>query len=67
MMKDDIRDSGTFTVETGAQWANVSRPTFSEWMKRADFPAFKSGRRWIIPREALIRWLNERAKERAQL
>lgn len=66
-MKDSIQEYGAFTKETGAKWANVSVPTFAAWMKRPDFPAFKSGRRWIIPRDALIRWMNERAEERAQL
>jgi len=60
-------DCGAFNVKTAAEYAGVSRPTMAEWINRSDFPAFKSGSRWIIPRDALIRWLNERAAERAEL
>ena len=56
-----------FNLRTAAEYMEISVPTLRELLSQTDFPAFKSGRRWIIPRDALIRWLNDRAEERAQL
>lgn len=60
-------ETGAFTLETAAKFANVSTPTMTEWVNRQDFPAFRSGRRWIIPRASFERWLEDQARERAQL
>ncbi len=46
----------------------ISRPLAYELCKRADFPAIRiSQRRIIIPRDALERWLNKEAAEKAAL
>lgn len=60
-------ESGAFTLEGAAKHANVSVPTVTEWVNRQDFPAFRSGRRWVIPRASFDAWLEDRARERAQL
>ena len=54
-------------IAEAAEYIGVSRPTMIAWANRGDFPAVRSGRRWIIPREALSRWMDDRARERAQL
>lgn len=56
---------GAFNLKGAAEYAGVSAPTMLEWVNRSDFPAFRSGRRWVIPCEAFTRWLNEQAKARA--
>lgn len=56
---------GAFNLKSAAEFASVSTPTMLEWVNRQDFPAFRSGRRWVIPREGFIRWLNEQAAQRA--
>ncbi|MBE5774051.1 MAG: helix-turn-helix domain-containing protein [Clostridiales bacterium] len=66
-MKDRITEYGAFTLSSAAVYACVSEPTMLEWVNRRDFPAFRSGRRWIIPRASFDAWLDERAHERAQL
>ena len=66
-MVSDTRNSGAFTLAGGAKFAGVSIPKMAELVHREDFPAFRVGRRWVIPRDALIRWMNERAAVRAQL
>ena len=56
-----------FNLKEAAAYAGVSNPTMISWVNRADFPAFRSGRRWIIPRRPFIHWLEEQAEKRAQL
>lgn len=56
---------GAFNLKSAAEYASVSAPTMLEWVNRQDFPAFRSGRRWVIPREAFAKWLNEQAQARA--
>ena len=36
-------------------------------LKRPGCPAFHVGRRWIVPREAFYKWLEEQAKTKAVL
>lgn len=59
--------SGAFNLKTAAEFAGVSTPTMLEWVNRGDFPAFRSGRRWVIPKETLNDWLKEQARQRACL
>lgn len=58
---------GNFNLTTFAEYAGISLPTALEWVRRDNFPAFRSGRRWIIPRGPAIKWMEERAAERAEL
>ncbi len=68
MNNDEVRiDVVGLTLENAAKLAGVSIPTMQAWVNRRDFPAFRSGRRWIIPRDALIDWIKARAQERAAL
>lgn len=57
--------TGAFNLKGAAEFASVSTPTMLEWVNRQDFPAFRSGRRWVIPRESFVRWLNDQAARRA--
>jgi len=50
-----------YTLQEAAQIVGVSAPTMSEWVRIPGFPAFRSGKRWIIPAAALERWLDEQA------
>lgn len=38
----------------------VGRNTVHELTKQGDFPAFKVGKQWRVPREAFFNWLNSR-------
>lgn len=55
------------TLEAAAKVAGVSVPTMQGWVNRKDFPAFRAGRRWVIPRDSLLDWMQRRAIERAEL
>lgn len=51
----------TYTLTSAAKALNISKPTMEKLVNREDFPAFKAGRRWIIPAEGLNNWLMEQA------
>lgn len=51
----------TYTLTSAAKALNISKPTMEKLVNRADFPAFKAGRRWIIPAEGLSQWLQAQA------
>ena len=53
------------TLEEAAASMGVSAPTMREIANRQDFPAFRKGRRWIIPQRAFADWLDKQARERA--
>lgn len=57
----------TYTREEAAQVAKVSLPTLDAWLSRADFPAFKAGRRWIIPVDKYKAWLETKAAAREMM
>lgn len=67
MQKVTSNERGTFNLDQAAAFIGTNHTTMCAIVKTPGFPAFRMGRRWIIPRDALIRWLNERAEERAQL
>ncbi len=53
----------SYSLETAAEALNISRPTMLEVVNRSDFPAFRIGRRWVIPAEGLHRWLDEQTRQ----
>lgn len=56
-----------FTLTEAAEAAGVSRPVMTEWANRADFPAIKAGRKWVIPCDLFKQWLEDHAKQRHEL
>lgn len=44
-----------------AEMLGISLPTLRQLTRRADFPAVKLGRRWVISVAGLQRWLDEQA------
>ena len=58
---------GTFNLREAAQFASVSVPTMQNWVNMSDFPAFRSGKRWIIPVDGFRQWLADKAAQRATL
>lgn len=63
---NERRDDRSYamTLSEAAEFAHVSRPTMAEMLKLDDFPAFKMGRRWIIPRNDFAAWLSKQAAAR---
>lgn len=63
----EISSRGALNLDEAARYMGINHVTMSALVRRPDFPAFRMGRRWVIPRDALVRWLNEKAEERAEL
>lgn len=55
-------DRLALSVTEAAEALNVSRPTVYQLMRRADFPAFRVGRRTLISRSGLERWIEAQAQ-----
>lgn len=54
------------TVPEAAQILRIDKVTVYEMAKTRGFPAIRIGRRVLIPRDALLRWIeNEAMKEHA--
>lgn len=51
-----------FDMKSAAEAAGVSIPTMRELAQRPDFPAFRAGRRWVIPCDLFKAWLEKQAK-----
>lgn len=56
----------TFNMAEAAEAVGVSIPTMVEFVQDKDFPAFKVGRRWVIPCDLLKQWLEQQAGQRRQ-
>lgn len=54
-----------YTLDEAAEVLRVSLPTLRTLVHRPDFPAFRVGKRWMIPDADLKRWLSKMAAERA--
>ena len=55
------------TLEEAAKSLGVSVPTMRKIAIQNDFPAFRIGKRWIIPCHVFAEWLDKQARERAAM
>lgn len=55
------------TREEAAEQCSVSLPVLDAYLKRSNnpMPCFRAGRRVLIPREALKKWLEEETARQA--
>ena len=53
----------TLSVADVARELGLSKPKIYDLLGVPGFPKIRVGRRWIIPREPLERWLEARAEE----
>lgn len=54
-------------MEEASEDTGITKTILYQLVHRQDFPAMKVGRRWIIHKALLAEWIEDRAKERAQL
>ena len=54
----------TYTLKEAAEAAQLSEPVMRELIYSEGFPAFRVGRRWVIPKETFSNWLNANALNR---
>lgn len=55
------------SLEEASEDTGITKTILYQLVHRQDFPAMKVGRRWIIHKALLAEWIEDRAKERAQL
>ena len=55
------------SLEEAAQALGVSLPKMRTIVHRADFPGYKIGTRWVVPKKSLAEWNAKMAAERAEL
>ena len=56
-----------YTLAEAAKRMHISEPVLRTLVHRPDFPAFRVGKRWMIPDVDLKRWLSDRAAEKAEI
>lgn len=54
-----------YTLKEAAKVMHISESVLRALLYRPDFPAFRVGKRWVIPDAALKKWLSDRAAEKA--
>lgn len=58
----NVNEKITLNVSEVAELLGVSRPVVYQLIHREDFPAFKIGKRTLVPRLALEEWANRQKK-----
>lgn len=53
-----------YNMKEAAAACGVSTGTMQMMVNREDFPAFRVGRRWVIPRASFEEWLKRQAAKR---
>ena len=54
-----------YTLKEAAKVMHISESVLRTLLYRPDFPAFRLGKRWVIPDAALKKWLSQMAAEKA--
>ena len=62
MEKNRLQEKIALNVSETAEVLGVSRTVVYQLMHREDFPAFKVGKRTLIPRAKLEAWANSQPK-----
>lgn len=60
---DQTTEKICLTVEQAAEALGLCRPTVLDLTHSQSFPSFRVGKRILIPRNALVEWANQRARE----
>jgi excisionase family DNA binding protein len=58
----NVNEKIALNVSEVAELLGVSRPVVYQLIHREDFPAFKIGKRTLVPRLALEEWANRQKK-----
>ena len=58
-------EKATLSVDELAQYLGISRPKAYELVHKAGFPKISIGRRIIVPKEALLAWMDREAEHAA--
>ena len=56
-----------YTLKEAAKVMHISETVLRTLLCRPDFPAFRVGKRWVIPDAALKKWLSDMAAQRVNI
>lgn len=56
---EDVLPNLGLSLEEAAKAIRVSRPTMLNIVHSEGFPAFRVGRRWVIPKRLFENWMEE--------
>jgi excisionase family DNA binding protein len=56
-----------YDAKEAAALVGMSYTLFRQLIREHEIPAFRVGRRWMITRKALERWLEMRSQQRAEI
>ena len=59
-------DKIALNVTEVSEALGVSRPVVYQLMRRADFPSFTVGKRRLVPKDALVDWVNGQVQKENQ-
>jgi len=59
-----MEKKSTLTIEETCKELNLSKPTVLRLTNTPDFPVFKVGRRKLVWREGLEKWMERQAQEK---
>ena len=58
----------TFSVKEAAAELGICTPSvYSYLIPLPDFPAFRVGNRWLIPKDGLHDWIEEQGQEKGEI
>ena len=60
-----MEDNRALGMDEARKIVGVSYPTMLELVHSNGFPAFRVGKKWLVPHAQLMEWLAKQAKERA--
>lgn len=62
-----MKNKLAYTLAEAAEAINVSVPTMRSLVHQPGFPAFRAGKRWVIPVAEFEAWLGRQANDRAEI
>lgn len=60
-----MKEKMAYGLKEAAKMCGVSVHTMQALVNSEGFPAFRAGRRWMIPRDELVAWMARQAAERS--
>lgn len=60
-------ERGAFTAAEAARYLGIGEHQMLQLLREREIPAIRLGRRWIVSRKALDRWLETRSEQYAEI
>ncbi len=60
--KNNLSERLAYSISEVADFLGINVMTVYNLAKREDFPAIRIGRRIVVPKEALLKWLEQKTR-----